>query len=229
MKIVLFDIDGTLLRSGGAGRRAMEVALEEAFGTRGASGYRYDGKTDRQIVREAMRMEGIDDARIEAGMEGVFARYLERLADEVQRPDTDAGVLPGIPALLDAVEAREDCVLALLTGNIVEGAHVKLRAAGIDPDRFVLGAFGTDHEERPGLPPIVQARAAAHLGRPVPGESLVIIGDTPADIHCGRGVGARAIAVATGSYSVDELASHAPAAVFLDLADTAAVVAAIAS
>lgn len=220
MRIVLFDIDGTLLRSDGAGRRAMERALRTIFGVSGPASYRYDGKTDKLIVREAMRLEGIDDAMIEARMDEVLTLYLEGLlqglADYTPRPYA----LPGVPALLDAVEAADDLVLGLLTGNVLPGAEAKLRAVDIAPERFQVGAYGSDHEDRPMLPPIAQQRASALLGRPVPGDRVIIIGDTPADIHCGRGIGARAIAVATGGYSLDELAEHAPAGLVPDLADT---------
>jgi len=225
--VVLFDIDGTLLLSNSAGRVAMEAALLETFGARGPSAYRYDGKTDKLIVRETMRLEGFTDAEIDARMDVVIARYLEGLRAELEGGRRAAYALPGVHRLVDAVEAADDLVLGLLTGNVVEGAGVKLRAVALAPERFVLGAFGSDHEDRPQLPPIAQARAQAHLGHAVPGERLVIIGDTPADVHCGRGVGARAIGVATGGYSVAELAAHDPFATFDDLQDTTRVLEAI--
>ena len=225
--LVLFDIDGTLLWSDGAGRRAMERALTSVFGSAGETGYRYDGKTDRQIVRELMRGAGHEDARIDGGMERLVALYLEGLRGELVDGTRNVRVLPGVPELLDALEARDDVVLGLLTGNLADGAAVKLGAAGIDFARFRVGAFGSDHEHRPELPAVAQARARERLGLEVQGERVVIIGDTPADIECGRGIGARAIAVATGRYGVDELRAHAPAAVFEDLADTAAVVRAV--
>lgn len=227
MKIVLFDIDGTLLLSDGAGRAAMETALLENFGTVGPSSYRYGGKTDKLIVRETMRLEGFDDATIDARMPDVLARYLAGLRAHLDGGTHAARVLPGVRALLDAVEAREDLVLGLLTGNLVEGAGVKLGAAQVEHARFRVGAYGSDHEERPMLPPIAQARASALLGRDVAGEQLVIIGDTPHDVTCGRGVGARAIAVATGGFPREELESHEPVAAFDDLSDTARVLEAI--
>jgi phosphoglycolate phosphatase-like HAD superfamily hydrolase len=118
-------------------------------------------------------------------------------------------------------------VLGLLTGNLERGAALKLRAGGLDPDRFLLGAYGSDSAYRPDLPAIAARRAEPHFGRVPEGDDVVIIGDTPADIACGRGICARAVAVATGSYSVDELASHAPHAVFPDLASTDHVLAAL--
>ena len=226
MRLILFDIDGTLLWSDGAGRRAMERALTHAFGSAGDAAYRYDGKTDRQIVRDLMRMAGHEDARIDGEMAGIFELYLEGLHAEL----ADGGnvrVLPGVPEVLDALEARDDVVLGLLTGNIEPGARAKLRAAGIDFDRFRVNAFGSDHEHRPMLPAVAQGRMRDALGLDVRGDRVVIIGDTPADIACGRDIGARAIAVATGRYAVDELRAHAPAAVFADLSDTDAVVGAV--
>lgn len=223
MRIVLFDIDGTLLLSGGAGRASMEVALRECFGTVGPPGYQYGGKTDKLIVRETMRLEGFDDVAIDARMDGVIERYLGGLRAELSNGRNHAYTLPGVRAIVDAVEAADDLVLGLLTGNVVLGAELKLNAVALAPARFRVGAFGSDHEERPMLPPIARDRASALLGHEVSGDRLVIIGDTPADVDCGRGVGARAIAVATGGFSVEELDSHGPAATLPDLADTARV------
>jgi phosphoglycolate phosphatase len=225
VRLVLFDIDGTILRSNGAGRRAMIAALREIFGGTGPENHSYDGKTDPQIVREVMRIEGHRDAHIDERMDALMTLYLTHLGRELVEANTV--VYPGIRELLDALEARDDTVLGLLTGNLREGAHAKLRAAGIDPARFRIGAFGSDHEHRPELPAVARQRAQAELGIDLEGEHLVIIGDTPADIECGRALGVRAIGVATGSYSVEELLRHAPHAVFETLADTERVVSAI--
>lgn len=226
-RVVLFDIDGTLLASGGVGRRAMEAALLVHFGTTGPSGYRYDGKTDKQIARESMRMAGFSDDDIDDRMESLLAEYLTRLEASVALGGHQVRVHAGIPALLDALEAREDVLLGLLTGNIAPGASLKLRLAGLDPGRFLVGAFGSDHEHRPQLPAIAQRRASALLGYEVQGDMVVIIGDTPADVECGRGIGARAVAVATGHFSSADLAVYAPHAVFDDFSDLHAAVRAI--
>ena len=227
MKIALFDIDGTILWSKGAGRRAMERALIANAGSSGAADHRYDGKTDRQIVREAMRHAGFSDGDIDAAMDRVIAGYLTELAVELDRADHGVEVLPGVREVLDALESRDDVVLGLLTGNVVSGAERKLRAVGIDFARFSVGAYGSDGEHRHDLPAIARDRASAHTGRPVSGASCVIIGDTPSDVACGRGIGARAIAVATGHFDVPSLRACDPHAVFADLTDTAAVVRAI--
>ncbi len=227
MKVALFDIDGTLLWTKGAGRRAMERALKATIGTSGPADHRYDGKTDRQIIREAMHLEGFSDADVETHMEPVLAGYLAELVVELDRADHGVELLPGVLPLLDALEARGDVVLGLLTGNIVHGAERKLRAVGVDFARFHVGAFGSDGEHRHDLPAIARDRAAAHTGRAISGQSCVILGDTPSDVACGRGIGARAIAVATGHYDVPSLAACNPHAVFRDLTDTDAIVRAI--
>jgi phosphoglycolate phosphatase-like HAD superfamily hydrolase len=227
VRLILFDIDGTLLSAAGAGRRAIHTALRESFGSTGPDTYRFDGKTDRQIVRELMRSDGHSDETIDARMGAVLDRYLERLHVELEDPAHPATLCPGVAELLDALEAREDVVVGLLTGNIEAGARAKLTATGLDPARFVIGAFGSDHEARPKLPAVAQRRARALLGLEFAGRAIVVIGDTPDDIACGRSVGARAIGVATGHYSAAELRSHSPSAVFDDLAPTDLVMSAI--
>ena len=226
-RLVLFDIDGTLLHSHGAGRRAMEAALVESFGTRGSPAYRYDGKTDKQIVRDLMRREGFDDAVIDERMPAVMAAYVTGLQRELAAPHAKVEALTGVMPLLDALVHRSHCIVGLLTGNLEPGAQQKLAAAGIGFDRFAVGAYGSDHEIRAELPGIAQRRTRERLGLEVEGRSMVIVGDTPSDIQCGRPLGTRAIAVATGHYSVEALNEHSPDAVFSDLSDTEAVLAAI--
>ena len=226
-RLVLFDIDGTILWTDGAGRRAIHAALTEVFGSVGPADYWFDGKTDRQIVRDLMRLDGHADAGIDERMERLLERYVERLDAELSHPEFSARLLDGVPALLDALEVRDDIVLGLLTGNVEAGARAKLRAVGIDPARFRVGAFGSDHEHRPALPAVAQQRARELLGVDIPGGDVVVIGDTPADIECARSVEARAIGVATGRYPVEELERHGAVAVFPDLTDTSAVVRAI--
>ena len=225
--IVLFDIDGTLLWSDGAGRRAIQLALTEVFGGVGPSNHRFDGKTDKQIVRELMTLAGHDRAAIDERMDRVITLYVSALRDALHNPSHPPQRLGGVPELLDALEARDDIVLGLLTGNVEPGADAKLRAVGIDPARFRVTAYGSDHEDRPELPPIARRRAGELLGAEIAGDRFVVIGDTPADMTCGRGIGARAIGVATGRYGVDELLSHGASAAFPNLSDTEALVSAI--
>lgn len=227
MKLVLFDIDGTLLRGDGSARRAFEGSLAHVFGTAPDPRVHYDGKTDPQIARELMRLAGHDDAAIDERLPQVIDGYLERLRREVSNGTRHFEALPGVGALLDALEPRDDVVLGLLTGNVADGATIKLRCAGLELSRFRVNAFGSDHEHRPELPRVAQRRARDLVGHHFDGESIVVVGDTPADIACARTVSARTVAVATGRYSVDELAEHGPTATFVDLTDTAAVVAAL--
>jgi phosphoglycolate phosphatase-like HAD superfamily hydrolase len=226
-RLVLFDIDGTLLWSDGAGRRAIHRALIEIFGETGPADHRFDGKTDPQIVRELMRSVGHEDSLIDERMKELFARYVVFLREELRDANHQAKALPGVLRLLETLNRRVDVIIGLLTGNLVEGARAKLEAVGIDPGVFVVGAYGTDHELRPELPAIAQQRAGHLLGTDIPGGDIVIIGDTPADMDCGRDVGARAIGVTTGRYSKDELMACGAVAVFDDLSDTDAVVHAI--
>ncbi|MDP9201160.1 MAG: HAD hydrolase-like protein [Gemmatimonadota bacterium] len=220
MRLVLFDIDGTLLSSEGLGRASMQRALSEVFGSPGSPSYRYDGKTDKQIVRDVMRLEGLSDEHIDSRMERLIGLYLDGLRTGAKSGKFNVRPLDGVVELLDALEARKDIVLGLLTGNVEPGARVKLSAAGIEPDRFRVNAFGSDHEHRPQLPAIAQRRASEMLGLDIAGERLIVIGDTPADIECGRSLGARAIGVASGHYTVEQLEAHDPYAVFPSLMNT---------
>ena len=227
MKLVLFDIDGTVLLSDGAGKRAVMKAMQEVFGSQGPENHRFDGKTDPQIVRELQRAAGHPDDHIDAQMPRALDRYVELLTEELRRPGSRAFTLPGVVELLDALSSRDDVILGLLTGNVVEGARAKLSAVGIDPDRFVVGAYGSDHETRSQLPPIARQRVIDEHGHEMSGHDIVIIGDTPADVQCGQSLGVRAIGVATGHYAVADLLECGAYAAFEDLSDTAAVMDAI--
>jgi phosphoglycolate phosphatase len=222
-RLILFDIDGTILSSEGAAPRAFRQALEEAFGTSGpATGYSFAGRTDPQIARDLLSMAGVPAERIERDLASVWLRYTELLEGELQR--VHALVYPGVHELLDRLEhARESAVLGLLTGNLLQGARLKLESAGIAFDRFRVGAFGSDHHDRRELPAIAVERAEKQLGPRFLGKSVVIIGDTPHDVSCGEHLGVRTIAVATGSYRRDELAACGPDHLFENLENTAAV------
>jgi phosphoglycolate phosphatase-like HAD superfamily hydrolase len=227
MKLVLFDIDGTLLWTDGAGRRAIHRALLDEAGTAGAiATYRFDGKTDPQIVRELLASAAHPEADSADRVAAVCDRYVELLEDELARAPGAARLMPGVAELLAALEAQEAAgraLVGLLTGNLRPGAELKLRAAGVDPARFAVGAFGSDSGRRPDLPPIAAARASERTGRPFTGPDVAIIGDTPDDVACGRPFGARSLAVATGYYDVAALRAAGATYVFETLADTAAV------
>ncbi|HYW50946.1 MAG TPA: haloacid dehalogenase-like hydrolase [Gemmatimonadaceae bacterium] len=227
--LVLFDIDGTMLLANGAGRRSVHQAMVDVFGVTGPDHHPFDGKTDPQIVRELGALAGVDDEVIDSRMSSALERYYGYLEADITGAPERVQLLPGVTSLLDALDARDDVILGLLTGNIEAGATLKLRAVDIAPERFVVGAFGSDAASRPALPAIAQQRASTHLGRALDGTHIVIIGDTPHDLTCGRAIGARAIGVETGRYRAADLAPYEPLAVFADLVDTEAVVSAITS
>ncbi|MBC7843325.1 MAG: HAD family hydrolase [Gemmatimonadaceae bacterium] len=227
--LVLFDIDGTLLLAHGAGRRAVHRAMVDVFGVTGPELHPFDGKTDPQIVRELGALAGVTEDVIHERMSPALDRYFGYLEADITGSPHAVELLPGVHDLLDALEARHDVMLGLLTGNIESGASLKLRAVNIAPERFVVGAYGSDAPVRPALPAIAQSRATRHLGAHLPGSRIVIVGDTPHDLTCGNEIGARAIGVETGRFRAADLHPHNPLAVFADLRDTAAVVAAITS
>ena len=226
MRLVLFDLDGTLLWTNGAGRRAIHRALVDVLGTPGPiEGFRFDGRTDGEIVRLLAEGAGI---AADAGLVGtVLDRYVGFLTDELAKPTQRTTVYPGVLQLLAQLEYRRDCVMGLLTGNVRDGARLKLASGGIDIARFRVGAFGSDSAHRPDLPAVAQRRAREELGFDLAGRDLVIVGDTPSDVTCGDGIGARAIGVATGSFTVPQLLEAGADAAFANLADTTAVLGAV--
>jgi phosphoglycolate phosphatase-like HAD superfamily hydrolase len=227
-KLVLFDIDGTILLTAGAGRRAIIAALEEEVGDTAAfRQVRFDGKTDPQIVTELLEAAGHQGPHASDRVSAICRRYVELLAGELERHAARTTLMPGVHQLLERLDGEESAILGLLTGNVAEGAALKLRSAGLDPSRFRVGAYGSDSAHRPELPPIAARRAEQFFGRVPRGSEVVIIGDTPADIACGGCIAARAVAVATGGYSVADLAACGPHAVFEDLTDTDRVIDAI--
>jgi phosphoglycolate phosphatase-like HAD superfamily hydrolase len=231
MKLVLFDIDGTLLWTDGAGRRAIHRALLAEMGTAGPiETYRFDGKTDPQIVRELLALAGHPDAETEARIQAVCRRYVELLREELANPAQSTRLMAGVADLLAALGPHEvagQALVGLLTGNVAPGAALKLGSAGLDPARFRVGAYGSDSHRRSDLPAVAARRAAALTGRSFVGPDVVIVGDTPEDVACGRPIGARSLAVATGWYDVAALRAAGAAHAFETLADTAAVLDAI--
>jgi phosphoglycolate phosphatase len=223
---ILFDIDGTLLHSRGAGRTAMAEAFECVFGSSGPlrTGLPIAGKTDLQIVREVAAETRLDPAAFESALPRYWDRYVEFL--EHNLAERGAVTYPGVTDLLDALEARSDTTVGLLTGNMERGAWLKLRTAGLAA-RFRWGAFGDACSARGDLVPLALAIARAPDGRPFRAEEVVIVGDTPEDIATARQGGTRVLAVGTGIYTLEELRRHAPDALFPDLAETASVLSAL--
>jgi phosphoglycolate phosphatase len=233
MRLILFDIDGTLLWTDGAGRRAIHKALVDEMGTAGPiDGYRFDGKTDPQIVRELMELAGHPDSQSHERITAVCRRYVELLTAELAKPTQATRIYPGIKDLLAALEpyeAKSQAIVGLLTGNVEHGAALKLRSAGIDPARFAVGAFGSDSHARADLPAVAAERAAQRTGRRFTGADLVIVGDTPDDVACARPMRARTVGVATGFYSTAALQAAGATHVFENLGDTGAVLDALLS
>ncbi|WP_017718512.1 HAD family hydrolase [Kamptonema formosum] len=225
-RLILFDIDGTLLSTQGAGKRAFHRAMLSVYGTAGPiAGHSFSGKTDRQIARELLQLAGMEDEAIERGFSALWAAYLQEMAVELAQPDCETLVYPGVRSLLEELCCwPNDSVVGLLTGNIKEGAAMKLSSAGL-ADYFRFGAYGCDSEHRSELPAVAVERARALTGRRFCGEDITIIGDTPYDITCGRSLGVRAVGVATGNFTVEELAAAGACAVVPDLSDLTAVLA----
>jgi phosphoglycolate phosphatase-like HAD superfamily hydrolase len=227
MRLILFDIDGTLLWTSGAGRRAIHRALLEEMGTAGPiDTYRFDGKTDPQIVRELLAMAGHPECESEDRITAVCERYVSLLTAELAKPGHTTSLYPGIKELLSALEpfeAEARAIVGLLTGNVREGAALKLRSAGLDFARFAVGAFGSDSHRRSDLPAVAAKRASERTGRRFTGDDLVVVGDTPDDVACARPMGARTVAVATGFYKPDALRAAGATHVFDNLGDTQSV------
>ena len=228
MRLFLFDIDGTLVTARGAGREAFNRALREVFGTVGPREAVYDfrGKTDPRILHDLMSAAGFSAGEIEARAPSFFAAYVRELAIVIG-DGRRVQVLPGVEALVRALADRDDVVVGLLTGNVEQGARVKLAPTGLWP-YFRLGAFGSDHVDRRALPAIACMRAHALFAREFPFERVTIIGDTPLDVDCARACGARAVAVATGFYGYDDLQGCAPDVLLRDLGDLEGVLALLA-
>lgn len=217
-RLILLDIDGTILSTGGVAARAFRESLEEVFGTSGPrEGYSFAGKTDPQIARELLVAAGVPETEMKERLPEVWKLYLPRVAERLVAGSVR--VLPGVRALIERLHETPDAVLGLLTGNLVEGARLKLGAAGLDFEWFAVGAFGSDHAERSALPLVAIERAEARFGHRFEGKSVVIVGDTPMDISCGEHLGVRTIAVATGSYGPEELEDCGPDHLFTDLGD----------
>jgi phosphoglycolate phosphatase len=226
MYLVLFDIDGTLLHSGGCGRAATRLAIQEVFGTTGLlDKTNFAGKTDWQIVLESLESTGINVEQVQAQLQRyneTAARHLSLIVDTFP-----VRACVGAAEIVNRLRSHPDTLLGLVTGNMAGLVPIKLRAAGFDPGDFKIGAFGSEGWERAMLPPLALERARRYAGRDFAPERIVIIGDTPNDIACARSIGARTMAVGTGGFSVNELRAHHPDHLFESMADTEAVLKAI--
>ncbi len=217
--VLLFDVDGTLVTTCGAGRRAVERAFELRHGTKDVLTFSFGGMTDKAIVRSGLLALGrtfAGEAELAQEMEATLAFYLEVLADEVAH--TRIRIHDGMERAMDMAEARQDVALGLGTGNIRKGAEIKLGSVGIY-HRFTFGGFGDDSIERPPLLMAGARRGADKLRVPIEECRIVVIGDTPKDVAGAKAIGADSIAVATGMHDIAELEACEPTAAFVSLAD----------
>ncbi len=222
--LILFDIDGTLTR-GGPAKVAFHTAMLETFGTAGAiESHDFSGKTDPQIVRELLTDAGLEDAAVDAGLAGLWDRYIGELEARIR--DNPMRLLPGVADLIEALDAEPDVALGLVTGNIIRGARVKLGSVGL-AGFFAIGGYGSDHEIRKHLPAIALERAFETWGVRFPAASTVIVGDTPRDVECGKHEGTRTVAVATGRIPRERLETTGADAIFDDFSDVASVIQAL--
>jgi len=223
LRIVLWDIDGTLVRTRRQGvfKDYTTPVLVRVFGTAGRLGeLSVSGMTDLQIVSEALRDEGFTGEQIRARAPELVPLYLEELERLASREEIYYA-LPGTQRALEAIERTPRYLNSLLTGNVEPAARLKLRLVGLERFFRLPGAFGEDSHDRRDLPALALARISRHLGLDLKPEQLVVVGDTPNDIRCARHFGARAVAVATGrTYSAEDLAAHEPDAILADLNDT---------
>jgi len=204
VKLLLFDVDQTLINSGGAGLRALDRACQKLFAIEKATdGINPQGKTDPAIAREILRVRLGTNSAVNSQIDSILDAYVFFLKEEVQTSPT-FGVLPGIAALLEDMMTRKDVLLGLATGNIEIGARIKLDRGHLN-GHFSFGGFGSDSEDRTTLVQAAANKAADKNGASIAPSDTFVIGDTPLDIDAGMRAGFKTVGVATGSYSVDQL------------------------
>jgi phosphoglycolate phosphatase len=217
MPILLFDIDGTLVRTGGAGKTAMESGLRAAFGVAELRDVvPYSGRTDRAIGRDLLSVHDIDPTL--ANQQRLQEAYLAQLPASLKKHG--GAVCPGVSELLRELQSRPETVLGLLTGNVRVGAKHKLGHFGLW-DYFACGGFGDEHLDRDDVARMAVTEVRAHLGSDFDPGDVWVIGDTPLDVSCARAIGAKVVAVATGWHPIEELASHSPDIALADLSNFA--------
>ncbi|MFN3560446.1 MAG: HAD family hydrolase [Chloroherpetonaceae bacterium] len=226
-KLVLFDIDGTLVRVRGISRQSLIDALREVFGTEGsAATHNFAGKLDSVIIKEVMRAAGLNDSDIQKGFEEAKRRYIRNFKEHAQREHIE--VMAGIYELVEKLAREESVVLALLTGNFEESGRHKLALPELN-DYFAFGAFADDANTRNALPAVAVQRAFERTGIRFTGKDVVIIGDTEHDVNCAKILNSKCIAVATGHYTVSQLQAFNPDYTFENFANVEAAFEAIMS
>jgi phosphoglycolate phosphatase-like HAD superfamily hydrolase len=222
-KLILFDIDGTLIRTAGAGRQSMEIAFEQVWGIEhGFRDISMMGKTDPGILQEALTNQGLPWQ--EEKVRTYKHMYFDILEVEIQKPRSGKRLCPGIPELLKDLHKESHLILGLLTGNWRTSAFSKLRHFGID-HYFKTGAFADDSANREDLVPIAIQHLYQDLEIIIEPKNIIVIGDTPLDIRCARPHGVKTMGVATGVHSVEELKKENPDFIFPNLGDTPQILA----
>lgn len=228
--LVLFDVDGTLVDTAGAGRRGLEASFREVFGLDGVAEaserVRFGGKSDPTIIAEIAREAGLPPSLLEARYADLQRAYLDALARELAVPDVRRRVMPGVRTLLDGLVARSGVFLGLITGNIEAGARAKLGAFGLNR-YFADGGFSSDHPERAEIARIAHERLSRRAGIRFPADRVIVVGDTELDVGCARANGFCAIAVESGWIPREQLEASRPDALFSDLTDLPAVLGAM--
>ena len=227
LRILLWDIDGTLIRSSRAGifKDYTGPAIEGIFGTTGRLGeMSVSGMTDLQIIAEALRDEGFTTEQIRARLDDLRTLYMQEMERVITENAQPFYVLPGAREILEATRDHPRYRSALLTGNLESAAQLKMRLVGLSHFFELPGAFGDDSHDRRDLPALAHERISRHLGCELQASQLIVIGDTPGDIACAKHFGSRAVAVATGRlYAAEDLLAHKPDALLHDLSDTTLV------
>lgn len=219
-RLVLFDIDGTLLWGGPLWKECFIGALNHYFPQFDFPHVSFGGKTDVQICIEMMGKAGFDEDHIKTSMQLIIDEYVKRAQIAIQTRANEVTVLPGVFEILNHLKNHPEVVLGLLTGNVKKGAHVKLSSVGLH-DYFQFGVYGDDHYDRYKLPTLAQERAKSKLGHSFYGKQIVIIGDTIHDVNCGKSIGTRSIAVGTGRVvDQEELLAQNPDYYFKDMSST---------
>jgi phosphoglycolate phosphatase-like HAD superfamily hydrolase len=229
-RLILFDVDGTLVRAAGAGRRALGRAFLEVFDVdtslTGARDVRFEGRTDPAIIADMAAAAGISAADLDAGADRLRLAYLRALEDEMARPDPRRAVVAGVIPLLEVLIATRGVHLGLLTGNIEAGARIKLRAFGLN-DFFADGGFASDHPDRAQIARIAREKLSRRAGIPFTADETVVVGDTDHDVACARANGYRAVVVDSGFVPRARLDAAAPDALFADFTQEDRVLAAL--
>jgi phosphoglycolate phosphatase len=216
--IVLFDIDGTLLVTGGASSRCIRRCAQRVLGSSVEAAKITVGTLDPQIFGQLASHCGITPTPEQ--LEQYKSLYLADLEQELSRVAADIVVMPGVRQVLEQLRQREDVVVGLLTGNFEAASRLKLRAAGLDEALFEIGAFAEDGMQRSELVPAALRKVERSSNGPAEAQRTILIGDTPRDIECARQAGCLVLSVATGHYSLAELQSHHPDAAVADLTDS---------